>query len=336
MYKNKYYNYKQKYLFLKKQIGGNLDNIKNISGPTNINYYNSPKYNKKIIVLGDLHYSKEGSCIDDLHTLNIVQYMDELFKINININLYIESDISDIKLLSNIDNIKKLIIKSPKDYIEEIYNFGLYNYNNPTKRIYFNDVRYTIMGYNDFYRFKDVLILLENIKEFKEQINLFEYFDNFTHNYTTSLFILYAYLNKISDLTIKPNLLPELLMEINKTNPAILDKIIPIINKYLINYFDDMLDKKEPIYLDNLDKINDIYRNGKYASAILSDMYTILHIMNNRDSVNNILYVGKAHIELINELLSVLDFELIKSINSIEPEIRCLKNIIPFHIFFNN
>lgn len=64
-----------------------------ISGPTIYGYFENDKLNKKIILMGDLHYGKEGSCI--IGGISIVDYIDQVAKENPNekYNLFVEARI---------------------------------------------------------------------------------------------------------------------------------------------------------------------------------------------------------------------------------------------------
>ena len=55
--------------------------------------------------------------------------------------------------------------------------------------------------------------------------------------------------------------------------------------------------------------------------------------MKSKEFNNNILYVGMAHFNIINNLLEDCDFKLIDLIHS--ENNRCIKNIIKFDEFFN-
>jgi hypothetical protein len=203
---------------------------------------------------------------------------------------------------------------------------------NTTKRVHFTDLRIDYLK-NDYF-----LKTYTTYKDFFEQ------------NKSTTFFIL-SLQSAFKDGKLTRYFKewhPHLYNQVLGVTPDIIEKIkIPIlkkIDKYLEYYDNHSLIEKD------FKDMTSFLRYYQILTAFLADIYTILRIMkyDSFGEYNNcILYVGDAHIEGIEEMLSTLDFKLIDSKKSdtydplmrfnsppIEGEIQCVKNIIQFDKFF--
>jgi hypothetical protein len=196
---------------------------------------------------------------------------------------------------------------------------------------------------------------IQKIKKegYEPEIKIVEYFENENDAYDYEEKLIKKYGRKGYD---KDGILtkffkdwyPHLYNQVIKVTPYIIEKIkIPILKK--IDKYVEYYDNHSLIEKDFKD-ITSFLRYYQLLTAFLADIYTILRIMkyDSVDEYNNcILYVGDAHIEGIEEMLSTLDFKLIDSKKSdtydplmrfnsppIEGEIQCVKNIIQFDKFF--
>lgn len=319
---------------LKKQNGG-----LNLTGPVAIFYFKNNISGKKIIVLGDNHNGLDGRCTT-VNSLEITQYLTEVFKSELPIDLFIERDIPDKYSLKK--GITYIAEKSAENsYISKVYNFGLKAYKtDETKRVHFTDVRDKLHGFHRFLNLSSIFKLLVSIKSFKDDAdnNIANYIDDFINNYVSSCIFLFKKIknNDFSPMTELPTML---LKELERTPSDIIEKIKPVILGYLANIIETSIPQDDSgliITLDNLDKIFELYTIGMNTSAAIADLYTILRIMKSPERQNNILYVGAAHINDINDYLTVLGFEKVNHITSKEPEIRCVKNIQTFVSFFKS
>lgn len=343
--KDKYLKYKNKYLELKKQIGGNLGMIENLSGPTSIDYYINPTINKRIIVLGDIHNSMEGVCDVDANTMDIVDYFEELIKTDINLDFFIEKDIPDKYQLYYGLKIDKLMGDYSIDFMKKVWKFSFNNYKkNPTKKLHFTDNRNKLLGHETFMSFGTIFELLQKINSFNEDINLKDFFYEYNKVLIENLFIFGKLLRKIQLLKLEDIIIEEpdekylpenLIKEIKKSTPAVLNKVSSVIKKYYEGFFDMLFDESLVINLTNLRYLDILYSRGQLLEAVVSDLYTILRIMKDDDIQNCILYVGQAHGQIMHDYLTELGFNLVRHNVSEETQYRCIKNIIPFHSFFN-
>ena len=318
-YKNKYLKYKNKYLNLKKQIGGNLDNINKLSGPVSVDYYNNDKINKKIIVLGDIHNGMDNICIQDDNTMDIISYYNELYKTDIKIDFFIEQDIPSKESLINPSLLKQ--VPHINDYISGILDFCIKNYKkNLTKRIHFSDIR----GYfKDFNKFVDL----------DECISFFYFYKSQLVDFHSLLRLLKTKLEE-SNYESNENIPEQLLKEFRKTNPDIIEKLVPKIIVYINEYINLIDDDKNSEDM-NLIKLQNIYNFCSYIISYISDLYVVLRLIKNDDINNIILYVGLAHAKIYYNLFNDLKINLIQHIESENPLYRCIKNIIPFNKFFS-
>jgi hypothetical protein len=338
-----------------------LNEVKDLSGPIRVIYYENKILNKKIICLGDNHLNGKYICNDKVIT--IANYIDKLFKnTNINIDLFLEKNIPNKEYLLK----KDFHINIPKDvdynnsqqskyedgYLDHLSIFAIRNYKRYiNKRIHFTDLRYNELV---------ALIYLTTIDWKKNPT--FEEYKNITiknHNFIISLYkyfqqvlppdpidsSLKSELNKELDINIPEYLKKEIDRSAIDVKIKIRDYIFPKIYNYIYCYIYYYKEKEfKPIHLNGIQFI---------VNAYISDIYTILRIMKNvntsNDFKNCILYYGDAHLDNINKiLLELFDFKLISEKKSIsydiskennsndEIDLRCIRDIIPFDKFFNN
>lgn len=325
--------------YKKYQLGGG--NTINLSGPVQIDYYKNTKLNKKIIIISDIHDNMEGICVESPNTFNIINYIDNLFKTDIEINLFIEHDKSTKYLLKYNKVNKNNLLDKETNFMAAIINFGILNYkNNPTKKIYFTDIRNKLVGRESFFNFYKVYELFLNITQFKNSINLLDYYITYNNTHISTLLKIYIELqNKLfnNDYEMLNNILyPEYIVKIiNKSDKNILNKLLPIVIKYFKDYLDKLFENPIEIFLNNSNLLLEIYKYGQLTEAALNNLCTILKILMKDNIKNSILYVGFAHSKIINNYLKSMNFELILSIKSNNELLpKCINDTIPFDIFF--
>jgi hypothetical protein len=332
-----------------------LDKVKNISGPVEIAYYYNKSLNKKIIYIGDIHDGYEFSCTDN-KTIPIENYIDLLFKTDIEIDLFIEDSIpgnlkdygkdeENMRLKSSLENLDKatktdikledIRINWDSSYLEEVIFLGERKYKkNKKNRIHFVDYR-NDPNANEYLLHKDV--------EHKTP-DEFKAFVKKNHDYIIAVQYYFKY-NIIPKKEEK--VMPEyLLKELIRADPENIQKIKPyilwLIDEYM-SYYNNAVFPDLPIVQHQL-------------NAKLSDIYVILRILKKdkidpkKDQFNNcILHNGQSHGINIYTLLLILGFKFFNHIKSKSldtcnsnpmtkaecDEVRCVKNIIPFDEFFS-
>ena len=330
-----------------------LDKIKNISGPIEIAYYFNEKLQKRVIFIGEVHDGYKFSCNDN-KTIPIENYIDQLFKTDIEIDLFLETDIPvNLKRYNSNKNADKdnylffgqfaedndihndKRINWDTSYLSEVTTLGIRNYKKNIKnRIHFVDNRNNPNAHE---------YLLHTID--KDKIKTFDEYKLFVkknHDYIMSIY--YFFKDKIIP---KKEDIPEyLLKELIRADSENVEKIKPYI-LWLIN-----------TYIDNYNSNNiDLSMIQHDLNSKLSDLYVILRILkkdkinSKKDQFNNcILFNGIAHGSNIDQLLILLDFTFLnvfrsKSIQTCNTlnmtkencdEFRCVKDIIPFDKFFTH
>ncbi len=393
----KYYKYKSKYIKLKKLLGGGpeqskiasydesyQDNITeqletphpvdttkfDLTGPVCIYYLKHKTIDKKIILLGDVHYNYNYGCESNF---KIIDYISKLFnESDIQYDLFIESDFH--KILSNPDSFV------PSDYLTELIQFGLYNYKKKENfRIHFHDIRGLMNG---FYKFQNNnlkpikfyieetrneisqnLVKNENIttkqqyrefilknkkiikKKTKEAIKEMKRLNNFKKFYLNFLTKdlndwIFELLDELENDFPSDNQLYKILkkesLKLKNNNPEYYSKIKEFLISKLRKHKAIL---ETPHSFDNFEIFSEFIQNIFHSfldtTAFITDFYLVCRIMKNPVLINNITYVGVGHIPNIQELLGD-DFDLIFSqMNEPQnPTFRCLENITPFDYFF--
>lgn len=331
------------------------NNVKNISGPLRICYFYNKKLNKKIILLGDMHIGIDFSCPKD--SIMIENYLHELFKLDFDIDLFIEADLPIKKYLKK----KDLLGPLPKDYkpeddhsynwepgyLSEIRKFGYRNYKKKEgKRVHLTDLRDDeITGFYKLAMFQKAGI--EKVDDYKK-------YTRENHKFILSMKKYFESNGKVFGSNIPKHLIKELNKLQESSNKDVVNKIKNYILRH-IEYYESYF-KKENIDkaiihgISEVDIIHTIFDVQFRLNAVLSDIYTIARIMKSTEFNNNILYYGDAHVSNLIILLELIDFKVkdikkskdyehcqIKSpINtSIDcDEFRCIRDIIQFDKFF--
>jgi hypothetical protein len=330
----KFNKYNFKYLSLQKQIGG-----LNLSGPATIDYYKNDT--KKIIILGEFHGNKEGVCEDKKDTLEINKYIETLFdpKVNIKFDVFIEKTIPHKWNLINNNIITDY--NDDSEYILMIRNLLIKNYKiNENKKVHFTDIRNKLLGFEQFVEIKNSLNLLQHVEKLKDDWNLLNLFNSY---YNVTLIILLSQIEQFIKnneyvFTNHINLPDYLIKEMNKLQDKILLKKLLIILQQKINEYIDAIDINEKSIQYNLSNLNDLgklFIMGMDVSTYVNDLYTVLRIIKNDDIKNCIIYAGEAHLISLNEYLNVCGFNLITQKHNTPENFRCVKDVIPFDVFFN-
>lgn len=353
-YYDKYIKYKNKYLSLvkNKMTGGNLENVgKAINGPVAISYLENQELGKKIIILGDIHINKDGICDD---TQDIDKYLKEITTekpIDIFIEIYYEENFQY--------SLNKLNLEKPTQntYMNVMQQFMINEYKkNINKRIHYTDIRKDIGADSlDFFS-----LLIDSIENGSVNLNLGEpnlvndFIFNVLQKMTFSLMSISDYIKflegKIESISRMPPY--KFFKEINKLYDKhqqktidLFEKTIRKIENYLMYFFvfftREKLDERHELlrlrFKLNTDTMLELLRLGQYATAAVTDLYTVARILKNDEYNNNIIYVGYAHYIYIKDLLESIGFQLIKEIDNEKnrtENLRCIQNIIEFDEFF--
>lgn len=317
-----------------KQIGGSLD----ISGPTKIGYFFSDKFNKKIIIISDIHGDLEGSCENSAPS--ITRYIESI-NTNYPIDIFIETEIPHHHFLSKPSNkylkLLKTSIPHNKDFITELVNFSFENYkSNPNKRFHFVDVRYDIFGKQSFINIYKLIEMIRNNIVQVENDNLSKVIHELITDYVASLF-------QIMQWIINPNfdnmeqIIPYYFYKefelLYKSNHEILNLMVKILYKYIDDFLKLYLESLE---YSNIYLINQMYTLGQIAGASITDFYTIARIMKSNEYNKCIIYGGAAHYSILKSYLESIGFECLQEIFSDESDFRCVKNVMNFDIFFES
>ncbi len=325
-------------MYKRKIKGGN---ILNISGPTRIGYFFNKEYNKKIIIIGDIHGNKNGSCIDEPNE-SIFKYLKklEIFK---PIDIFVESDIPSKKILDekNPEYLKlaKNLIAKDKDYISEIIHLAYTEYMlNDKKRYHFIDIRYNIKGFERFYSFDTIIYFINFEKIIIDKNNLSNLFEEFMNQYVFSLcniirFIENPDFDSETNMLIVPEFFYKEYKKLFTNNKESLNKIITILTNYIKAFLDIYFDLSGDL---DINLIKDIYHLGITAGAAVTDFYTISRIMKSKEFNDCVIYGGLAHYFILQSYLDALGFELKHEFTSEEENFRCVKNVIDFNDFFKS
>lgn len=338
-FESKLNKYNFKYLSLQKQIGG-----LNLSGPATIDYYKNDT--KKIIILGEFHGNKEGICDDKKDTLEINKYIETLFdpKVNIKFDIFVEKTIPH-----KWDLINNAIItdyNDDSDYIIMIRNLLIRNYKiNENKKVHFTDIRNKLLGFEQFVESGNIFDFLKHIEldsvKLKDDYNILNILN--TRIYNSSLILLLRQIDQFIEnneyvFTNDINLPDYLIKEMNKFQDKILlKKLLVILQQKIRQFLDETIfdDKTKQYKLSDIDDIINIFYMGMDVSTYVNDLYTVLRIIKNDDIKNGIIYTGNSHLISLNEYLNVCGFNLITQKHNTSENTRCVKDVIPFDVFFN-
>jgi len=327
------------------------NDVKNISGPLRICYYFNKELNKKIILMGDNHIGINFSCPKD--SITIENYLHELFKLDFDIDLFIEFDLPQKEYLE-----KNILVGpmpkgyKPEDshsyhwepgYLDEIRSFGYRNYKKKEgKRIHLTDLRAEeSIGF-----FKLSTISNSYIKT----IAAYKTHTDVNHKFIMSIKKYFESNGTQIDTNIPDYLKKELDRLQKSENKDVISKIKNHILKNIKLY--ESLYDPEQINIAMTDKIpeltiiHNVFERQYILNAILSDIYTIARIMKSNEFNNNILYYGDDHISNIIIMLELLNFK-VRDIKKSEDYdycklnskincdgFRCVRNVLQFDKFF--
>lgn len=344
----------------KKTIHNIISNMKNsnennldISGPNMIGYFTNTLNNKKIILMGDIHASKSGSCINNNET--ITTYIDSMRKnTKVTIDLFLETLIQEKTKLKSL-KLAELSVKTT-DYFRELINYSHINYKKYNNlRIHFTDIRsdlnkiYILLATEKFRTGYDLIDLLKLSTSLKDDNDLLKIYDKYSQEYDNFIFATFKLITRRTVIKGLEQYSSDLLLkEINKLydyNKEYYNRIAKIIASIITDYLDVQFSKNRKISVDKenskmleekLKLLEDLYIKGIKAGAVINDMYVLCRILKSTEFNNCIFYGGTEHYKVIKQCLLATDFVLKKEIIATEPNIRCVKNIIPFEKFFLN
>ena len=127
-------------------------------------------------------------------------------------------------------------------------------------------------------------------------------------------------------------------MEFNDKNQ--LSSLLNIILLKIAKFVSDIDTTINFINLENISSLNKIQNIGHEIAIYITDLYTVLKIMNNNLINNSIIFGGVLHSNSFNEYLTISGFDLIyqkfSNKNENQEEFRCVKDIIDFKTFFTS
>lgn len=337
MYYNKFMKYKNKVDKLIKTGGNNNINISNI---LSITYYNNKENNnKKIIVLGDSY--KYINTEYNENTQTIESYMTNILDNSNDLNFFIETSIPEKSHLSDEKKINELGFNIKEKPIIEL---GREKYKKKDNvRIHFTDTRNKLNGFQQFIDFYYVYNLFKYgyILQFSENLNMFQYYLGMTYKYNNALILI-----KENIFNLKNNIIEEIkeyedmpiyfVKEINKSLTKDKDKTIKLLEillKHIDNYLYYINIKYDTWFID-INFFDTIMIYGEIAGAAIANLYTVLRIMKSDYTNKCIIYVGNNHVNIINEYLNILSYDIYKKIFSDENGI--VNGVEPFDNFLNN
>jgi hypothetical protein len=322
---NNYYTY---YYFLSKQIALNLHNQVNyISGPNTLIYLESNEYNKKIYLFGEYHY-QVTSCknVKNLKYNTISDYLYHLFSQS---DKFIDFYLEHITFPPNynIDNLidpKATTIKKLYSLVKNCINPNIRKSKCNWKNIrtHFIDTRY----YNNK-NTNEIGILMTNIKIINNNNlninqlpeNSYKLLLNFINNHNNIDKLIKIILDNILNINLNVKEINKSTLDLNLIN-IIIHKMI----KYRVKYVFKNTQLNESLYFlynqliitkNKTEKYHKIllkiYNIFKSIESVVQDIYTVTRIFKKFNTKNNdyfhpiepkniIIYVGKAHAELLN------------------------------------
>jgi hypothetical protein len=284
-----------------------VNEIKYISGPVSLSYYEIPETRQKIYLFGDLHFSKEKNCLgkNQDEYMEIDDFFDALSVLtNKTVDIILEQrDYFNLKNEMNleIDYFKKLNVNNLNiGYFEKIfkkYNDCLLDKTNCSEK--YNNIRLHLVDnrigshtYNGvlFFHLNYIISLLYetyqlNLKELKDKnfkyiLKILEYYNNFIINYSHRNNInnerlkITKQINSIPNSFIREKLL-QYKDECIEKNERTLNEINKRINK-LINKINNYIKTKDFSDLDYiLQTIPKIYNKFVKFSVLYMDLYTL-------------------------------------------------------------
>jgi hypothetical protein len=323
--------------------GGNLsDYLVTLSGPVSIDYYTNIELNKKIIVLGDFHQTRDGQCPithDIEKSVNISEYINNLKTIGIDLCLEHEA-IEKVKKLINIEK-----NRISKDFITDIRK--LTDEKSDNINFHFTDTRYdNLHNYIEIQRFLQYYDNLQNkLKPDLNKIVDIKYFDIFVNLiFERICFIIYDNYSIMLDIingedidlnNLDYNISRNLVKEFIKIDSKYKKILINTIDKEIINNFLEYYNHKY-IPTDTLyNELIKLYELILSTHGGISDIYLISRMLLHTGS-NNIFYVGDAHRYMINKYLIALGFTHDHTYKPIDStQFQCIKTL-DFDYFFNN
>ena len=322
-YKKKYLKYKKKYLKLK----GGASKSPNISqetiflsGPVSAFYRSNG--NKRIILLSDIHETTDAC---EYNQIEIDKYLRQLFEnSDYNIDFFIEEDWYKIKNnLDNLDELKNEV--SEIDWINKIVKLSLQYYNlKDNTRIHFSDIRNKSLSLKNLNEPLNELINLVKPKDIT-----IDFKDNFFKMYKQYITILYNFIQNTrkyneTSFNLENKILKKEILKLEKIiGKNKLQEIFNLINQKIIKLFDVIFNEETNLSL------NEYQHWGFYIITpytYIGELYTLARLMK-PEFKNIIIYEGQAHIQILNEYLNILEFNLDHSFHEITP--NCL-NLIPF------
>lgn len=283
-------------------------------GPSKIGYFVSKKYNKKIIILGDIHGSKDG----DHDGTNIVDYIDSLSSTNYAIDIFVETNIPNF--LSNPTDKKFTFLKNniitSNDFISDLTALAFDSYKQQVnKRYHFTDVRNDIYGHESFVNAFNVIMIIRNCNVVQ----------NLLAPYASSLLKILKWVQQPSNETpfyfLKEGLL------LSTKNPIVFQSMTQRLEKYIDNFL--------KLFFKTLENnVDCMYNLGQIAGASITDFYTLARIMKSNEYENCIVYTGLEHYSILKSYLHDVDFVCIDEISSTISNERTVKNALDFLDFF--
>jgi len=349
-YKIKYLKYKKKYFSLKNSnlvdnTGGSsyidLESTKslpgpkylNLSGPNIISYINIGKYEKKIILIGDMHNIKNKCNGKDI---KLEDHIKNLFENNslTNFDLFIEFPYNEVKKLGG--DISIIENRDTEDYMHSIRKLGLENYKkNPNKRVHFSDIRDDDLATNLQHKSKVLNKILKTVKPIDPSLDykdlIFEFHNFVVENIYQDYGAINDYINdKTDEFKLNSKILNKELKGletiIGKEN---IKKVLTSVKIRIEQLFDILFDDKDIILFDNIGNIEFQIID---CFTLISELYTFARIFKS-DFNNIIVFEGESHIYMLSEFFKIIESEFIYHYISYPHKPQCVQ-AIPFDKFF--
>ena len=303
----------------------------NLSGPEKIFYIKNK--DKKIILIGDIHQSKNICPVEDVKLEN---YINDLFEKDSleNFDLFIEFSYNEVKKLGG--DVSLIEIGEITDYMTAMRKVSLENYKkNPNKKVHFSDIRDDNLAQTLRNKGEVLEKILQTVTPKDPDFNYKELIMDFHESVLRNLFNDYSAIrNYMSDKTDKFEFSSELLNKeltgleqiINKEN---IKKIFMFVRKQIEELFDILYQEEEKVLFGDIPLIQFKFIN---CITLISELYTLARIF--KPEINNIIvFEGVGHIDILVQFLRIVDSDLFYYYQSYQDKPQCVE-AIPFDKFF--
>lgn len=318
-----------------------------VSGPVGIVYFKHPVTDKRVIVLSDIHVKGE-ECTEE-NVPHISQYIDQLDIDKIgSFDLFVEHRIPHTNILRNSKNNPRVfelnLDRNPENHMTIMQNFANENYNKykfeysdnsdnsdviNKRRVHFFDIRDEMPFFYTFHLYTKVRPYFSKTRYTPRMA-----YTHFLQDFLYELQVAYASLNTLEYTTSIPVPLHKEASFLNEKFPDEYNKMMEFLEFIMVERLFKIL-KEEDEDMDE-EYINALYTQMQYASAALTDFYTVARILIHDEFRNNIIYCGEVHTRNYIAYFLNLGFQMVhESRNHVHGQFRCLTIPIQFETFFD-